>query len=116
MTTLPSVAPLPLWELLIHLSGGRCQCTGQCGSKHAAGQGRCEHENGGYLSKHAGPIRLLVAPKDPYELIRPAHEQARLSACDLAAWCPPCHDNARTRVQREHRKALAELHTSDALF
>jgi hypothetical protein len=118
MTSVPPVVPLPLWDLLVHLSGGRCQCTGQCGNKHAAGGGRCEHENGGYVSKHAGPVRLLAAPKDPHALILPAYQQARLSACDLAAWCPPCHDGARARAQRGHRKALAELQadTTDALF
>ncbi|WP_052442590.1 hypothetical protein [Streptacidiphilus neutrinimicus] len=115
MTTTP-VVPLPLWDLVIHLSDGRCQCTGACGNKHAAGQGRCEHENGGFISKHAGPIRLLAAPKDPADLARPPHQQAKLSACDLAAWCPPCHDNARTRAQRERRKALADLAADDSLF
>ncbi|WP_063774200.1 hypothetical protein [Streptacidiphilus rugosus] len=113
MTT-PPLAPLPLWEQVIHRADGRCQCTGQCGSKHAAGHGRCEHENGGYLSKHHGPVRLIAAPADPAALTLPAHQAARLPLSALAAWCPPCHDHAHTRARHAHRQTLADQHTNDA--
>lgn len=118
MTTPGPVAPLPLWDLVIHRADHCCQCTGACGKTHTATGGRCDRTNGSYASKHHGPIRLLAAPADPHQLTLPAHQQARLKADELAAWCPACHDAARTRTAREARQATARRLADDspALF
>jgi len=118
MTTSGPVAPLPLWDLVIHRAGHCCECTGACGKKHASTGGRCDRANGSYASKHRGPIRLLAAPADPAQLALPADQQARLTADALAAWCPTCHDTARTRATRAARQATTErlAGDSEALF
>ncbi len=118
MTHLPSVVPLPLWEQVIGRAGGCCQCTGACGRKHADNGGRCDRQNGSYASRHTGPVRLLAAPADPISLALPAHQQAHLIAELLAAWCPGCHDAARTRATRTARQASADrlAHDTPALF
>ncbi|MFC5911650.1 hypothetical protein [Streptacidiphilus monticola] len=118
MTTNHPIASLPLWEGVLRAAANRCQCTGQCGHRHKAVDGRCEHEHGGYASKHAAPIRLAAAPADPAGLARPVQRQAAMTASELMAWCPPCLDDARRRAQRAALKARAEQQQADsfALF
>ncbi|RAG81734.1 hypothetical protein DN069_31240 [Streptacidiphilus pinicola] len=117
MTT-PPVAPLPVWDQVMATAEGRCQCTGGCGRKHKTADQRCEHINGGFVSKHAGPVRLLAAPVDPARFTLPPHKLAQLPAGRLAAWCPTCHDGARLTAQRNHRKQLAAdlAASTDVLF
>ena len=118
MTQSRPVAPLPLWEQVIERADSYCQCTGACGRKHADTGGRCDRRNGSYASKQTGPVRLLAAPIDPTALTLPAHQQARLTVEALAAWCPNCHDAARTRAARTARQAAADRQADDspALF
>jgi hypothetical protein len=116
MTTHQPVMALPLLDAVLAAADGCCQCTGACGNSHAKGGGRCEHTDGGFRDKHHGPLRLLAAPADPAALALPFHQAARLPADQLAAWCPPCHHHALLRAQRQHRAALANLQTGDALF
>ena len=111
----PPLAATDTWHTVMTTAGNCCQCTGQCGQRHAKTQGRCDHTHGGYAG--GSTIRLLAAPADPAQLTLPAHHLAQLTAEALAAWCPACHDAARTRALRAARQAAAErLADEAALF
>ncbi|MEW1914634.1 hypothetical protein AB0442_40730 [Kitasatospora sp. NPDC085895] len=105
-----------LWLAVLAASAGRCQCRGACGTSHAKHGGRCQREHGGYQQHHGGgTVRLIVAPADPADLLLPAHRAAALPKRALAAWCPTCHDGARTRARRTQR-AIAPVAEPDGLF
>ncbi|MFG2694835.1 hypothetical protein [Kitasatospora sp. NPDC048407] len=113
MNTRPPIVCAALWQDVTDRAGMRCQCTGTCGSKHTAGNGRCEREHGGWASKHSGILRLLVAPTDPADMLLPPHRASALPVEQLSAWCPTCHDRTRTAARRTARSRPAQ---ADALF
>jgi len=110
------IAATDTWHTVMAAAGHRCQCTGQCGQRHARTQGRCDHTHGGYAGGHT--TRLLAAPADPAQLALPTHHLATLPAEALTAWCPACHDTARARAVRAARQATADRFADDspALF
>ncbi|MGH3309741.1 MAG: hypothetical protein ACRDP3_04010 [Streptomyces sp.] len=95
----PIALPGP-WRTVMQAAGYRCQCTGECGSAHKKGDGRCPREHDQHASKHRGPIHPAAAPADP---TTPALAAARLPASRLRAWCPDCHDGARRASNRAAR-------------
>jgi hypothetical protein len=112
----PPLAGADLWQAVLAAAAGRCQCRGACGKSHAKDGGRCPREHGGYQQHHGGgTVRLLAAPADPAHLLLPAHRTAALPKRDLAAWCPPCHDAARTAARKAQHNATEPI-TPDALF
>lgn len=75
--------------VLVHVvasAGHQCQCTGACGSPHAAGNGRCHHGQDGAL------VALVAAPRDPSV---PERQAWRVPTAELSAWCHPCLRAAR---------------------
>ncbi|MGI5348805.1 hypothetical protein ACQEU8_11500 [Streptomyces sp. CA-250714] len=84
------------WRAVMQRAGYRCQCVGQCGSKHAKGDGRCERQHDKYADKHHGPARLIAAPDTPGLSVKQA---AGLPCERLRAWCGFCLDGTR-RVAR----------------
>ncbi|WP_327655633.1 hypothetical protein [Streptomyces sp. NBC_00483] len=93
------------WRPVMAAAGFRCQCTGQCGTPHAKGEGRCLHEHDGYTSKHGRRVRLIAAPVDP---LASAVTAAALPAAELVAWCPDCHAAAARRARRAISSPAAE--------
>ncbi|MEU2722743.1 hypothetical protein [Streptomyces smyrnaeus] len=89
------------WRAVMQRAGYRCQCVGQCGSKHAKGGGRCERQHDKYADKHHGPARLLTAPADPTLTLTAA---VALSTGELRAWCGFCLDGARRTARTAARK------------
>lgn len=83
-------------------AGGRCTCTGACGSKHTKDGGRCAHGTG--WNHH-----LYAAPADPFV---PARTAWRVDPADLTAWCGRCLDGA----QRAARRTTSAPATEPALF
>ncbi|WP_030273455.1 hypothetical protein [Streptomyces sp. NRRL B-24484] len=105
-----------LWLAVLAAASGCCQCRGACGKNHAKDGGRCPREHGGYQQHHGGgTVRLIVAPVDPAHLLLPAHRAAALPKHALAAWCPTCHDGART-LARRHQRTTAPAVEPDTLF
>ncbi|MFG3254947.1 hypothetical protein [Streptomyces sp. NPDC048172] len=96
------IAYADLWRAVMEAAGFRCQCTGECGNKHAKSRGRCPREHDQHASRHRGPVRLTAAPANPATGARAA---AQLPVSALRAWCPDCHDAARRAVSRETRSA-----------
>lgn len=99
MTARPPIVGADLWQQVMDLAAGRCQCQGSCGKKHltaARKPGRCEHENEMYVKGH-GRIRLLALPRDPS---LPWHEAATLPARRLIAFCLPCAKGVSTVINR----------------
>ncbi|WP_301124746.1 hypothetical protein [Streptomyces cacaoi] len=90
------------WRAVMQRAGYRCECVGQCGSKHAKGDGRCEKQHGKYADKHHGPARLLTAPTDP---TLPLAVAVAVPTGELRAWCEGCHAGAAraTRKARHSR-------------
>jgi hypothetical protein len=91
------------WRAVMKAAGFRCQCTGECGSAHRKGGGRCPREHDQHASKHSGPIHLSAAPADP---ATPTVQAARLPLAQLRAWCPACRDGARRASERAARSQL----------
>ncbi|GAA4869686.1 hypothetical protein [Kitasatospora terrestris] len=109
----PPLAGGDQWQVVLAAAAGRCQCRGACGKSHAKDGGRCKAEHGAYRNHGGGTVRLLVAPAEPADLLLPPHRAAALPKRALAAWCPPCHDAARTAARRTHTVPAVE---PDALF
>ncbi|MFG3346924.1 hypothetical protein ACGF1Z_17880 [Streptomyces sp. NPDC048018] len=86
-----------VWRPVMEAAGYRCQCTGQCGSTHAKGDGRCPREHDHHASKTRGPVHLVAAPPDPLTSTLAA---ARLPVAALRAWCPACYSAARRIANR----------------
>ncbi len=49
------IAGASLWRQVVGAAGGRCQCAGECGSKHHDGHGRCLREDTPSSPLHAVP-------------------------------------------------------------
>ncbi|MGW9437977.1 hypothetical protein [Streptomyces sp. NPDC055607] len=89
-----------VWQPVVDRAGGRCQCTGQCGRKHADKDrkpGRCEHEQGQHISR-VGEIKLIAATQEMDPRYPPASGA-------LLAWCQPCYDGRRRIARREAKAA-----------
>jgi hypothetical protein len=94
------IAAGDIWQPVIDRAGGRCQCTGACGKKHADKDkkpGRCEHEQGQRVSR-LGEVKLIAAPEDAAEHFPPA-------GSPLLAWCQPCYDGRRRIARRAVKTA-----------
>jgi hypothetical protein len=100
----------------MNTAGFCCQCTGQCGKTHNKTAGRCDRAHGALAPVHGGRILLLAAPADPAALTQPAHRLVTLPTSALAAWCPACHDGARTRAAKQQRTAALPPPDTEALF
>ncbi|MGG2465625.1 hypothetical protein ACO0M4_38675 [Streptomyces sp. RGM 3693] len=94
-----------LWRPVMVTAGWRCQCTGQCGTPHLKGEGRCVRGHGRHASKHRSPIHLIAAPTDP---TTPSLAAARLGARDLRAWCPDCHTAAARAARKTQSREPAQ--------
>jgi hypothetical protein len=101
----PPIVGAGLWQAVMSAAGYRCQCSGQCGAKHADGDGRCVNAHGGYDGKRHAPIRLEAAPIDP--AVKDA-AAVRLPAGQLMAWCPGCRTAVLRRVARARRREAPE--------
>ncbi|WP_052433365.1 hypothetical protein [Streptacidiphilus carbonis] len=110
------VGELPLWEAVMNTAAYTCQCTGQCGRSHTKTGKRCDREHGALAAVHGGRILLLAAPADPAAMTQPVHRLVTLSASALAAWCPACHDGARSRAAKQQRATTPPPPDTDALF
>jgi hypothetical protein len=90
------LADARLWRQVTDRAGRRCECRGECGRKHASGEGRC-------IREHAPWAPLRAVPADPA-----AHDTAAaaLPASALRALCCPCH----TAVGLIHAKARKAAH------
>ncbi|WKK21668.1 hypothetical protein QZH56_03425 [Streptomyces olivoreticuli] len=104
------IAYADLWRPVMEAAGFRCQCTGECGNKHAKAQGRCPREHDQHASKTRGPVHLITAPAD---LTTPVTAAARTTAAGLRAWCPDCFTAAR-RLASNTQAAAAPA--QDGLF
>lgn len=111
MTVRPPIVGAALWSAVMKNAGDRCECRGACGKKHDADrrrkQGRCDLENGKYVSKR-GRIVLIAMPRDPIGEGDFA-TAAQLPARRLAAMCPPCYDAVLAKI----RKAVKALPPQD---
>ncbi|MFE7077888.1 hypothetical protein ACFU96_48225 [Streptomyces sp. NPDC057620] len=108
MTTQGPIAAQDVWLPVIEAAGNRCQCIGQCGSRHLGKDrrpGRCEHEQGQHISK-VGEIRLIAAPLEHTTAYPPPDAV-------LFAWCRPCYDGRRRIANRETK---AKPPQEDELF
>ncbi|GCD44140.1 hypothetical protein [Streptomyces paromomycinus] len=99
-----------LWRPAMEAAGFRCQCTGQCGSRHVKAGGRCPREHDQYASKHRGPVHLLAVPAD---LTASDTLACRAAVTELRAWCPDCYTAARAAARKAARTAAA---AQDGLF
>ncbi|MGD3107553.1 hypothetical protein [Streptomyces sp. YGL11-2] len=99
------IAYAALWRPVMDAAGWRCQCTGQCGTPHRKGDGRCVREHDRHASKHRSPIHLIAAPADP---TTPPLAAARLKARYLRAWCPDCHTAAGRAARKTRNSAPAQ--------
>jgi hypothetical protein len=106
------VGDLPLWDTVMTTAGHCCQCTGQCGNRHTATQGRCDRQHG----NHPATVPLLAAPATPADMTLPTHTMSALPARRLAAWCRTCHDATRARALRTARTSAPPPCDDDALF
>ncbi|WP_033820903.1 hypothetical protein [Kitasatospora sp. MBT63] len=113
MSARPPLACAALWQTVTTAAGGRCQCSGACGSTHAKSGGRCDRTHGGWAGRHGGMVHLVAAPTDPADMLLPPHKAAALPTERLAAWCPSCHDATRNAARRQAR---TEPPQTDALF
>ncbi|MFG2195779.1 hypothetical protein [Streptomyces sp. NPDC048639] len=95
-----------VWRPVVEAAGFRCQCTGQCGTRHSKTAGRCPREQDQYGK--GGRIHLAAAPADQSVS---AVAAAQLPAAALRAWCPECHAGA----QRKAARSVPEQ-AVDALF
>lgn len=93
-----------LHETVLRAAGGRCECTGRCGSDHRSGGGRCLAEPQPRRPLHAVPRDLAVS----------AAEAARLPASDLMALCGHCYDGAARRAVRRPHSAPQGVLFGDA--
>ena len=89
---IPVLVP-PSWREVVAAAGGRCQCAGACGARHAATAGQCPAG----VQETVPPVRLYVAPT-PQEPAGP-----------LVAWCGPCWDGARRRHARQVQQTDAGM-------
>ena len=92
-----------LWRTVVANAQGTCQCTGQCGKKHAKTAGRCDIQEG-RRDQH-----LIAAPA---VLPSPFHVAARLKAPELIALCVPCFGGRNRLAHRSGAQAPA----TEALF
>lgn len=99
------------WHSVMLAACYRCECSGECGSKHTKGEGRCERQHDKYADKHHGPVRLIAAPPDPTLSTRTASE---LPPDRLRAWCESCH-GAATRTGRKAARSEPDP-DQDGLF
>ncbi|WP_371497653.1 hypothetical protein OG871_17050 [Kitasatospora sp. NBC_00374] len=112
----PPLADTGLWQAVMAAASGRCQCRGTCGKNHTKDGGRCPREHGGHQQHHGGgTVHLIAAPADSAALLLPPHRAATLPKQALAAWCPTCHDGARTTARKTQR-ATAPATAPDSLF
>ncbi|MEV5653731.1 hypothetical protein [Streptomyces sp. NPDC052291] len=84
------IAATDLFRKVMHAANWRCQCSGQCGQRHARTEGRCPRS-------HGTTTPLMAGPADPAISDRAA---VALSAESLRAWCPGCHTAARNAARR----------------
>ncbi|MGW1129256.1 hypothetical protein [Streptomyces sp. NPDC002526] len=84
------IAATDLFRKVMHAANWRCQCTGQCGQRHARTEGRCSRS-------HSTTTPLMAAPSDPATSDRAA---VAVPAEGLRAWCSGCHSAARNTVRR----------------
>ena len=92
---IPVLVP-PSWREVVAAAGGRCQCAGACGARHAATGGQCPAG----VQETVPPVRLYVAPMP--------HDRQE-SAGPLIAWCGPCWDGARRRHARQVQQTDAGM-------
>ena len=64
-------------------SGGRCECTGECGLHSTKGPRRCEERNGQPAKWARGKVVLTVAHRD--------HQPEHCEDGNLADLCQRCH-------------------------
>jgi hypothetical protein len=88
-----------LWRQVVANAQGMCQCTGQCGQKHARTGGRCDIAEG-RRSEH-----LIAAPA-----VLPCafHVAATLKAPQLIALCVKCFGGRNRIAQKSTAPAPAE--------
>jgi hypothetical protein len=116
------ITPTATWVLVTDRAGRRCECVGQCGSKHytyVAGKPapplgspvrRCRAEL--HTGPHSSPEHggLFVAPTDPS--VSP-DDAWRVPVAELAAWCAHCLDGVRARARKVARTAARAAETVD---
>lgn len=89
------------WYAVRERAGDRCECTGECGSRHKNGGGRCARE-----STWPDPARVLsVVPADPAVSLAAA---AALPWAELRLRCTECVVGSRRQMER-----VAAAHHAD---
>lgn len=90
----------PDWKAIVARirarSGGRCECTGQCGlHRDHPGPRRCEERNGQPAKWAKGRVVLTVSHRN--------HTPEDVADSNLADLCQRCHN----RYDRKHRQRNA---------
>lgn len=94
------------WLEVVDRAGGRCECRGACGRKHADDPGgRCARE-------HTPTAPLHAVPREPVT----TRAAASLPAVAMHALCGPCHDSTARKRAAEHAEALRAQSAADSLF
>jgi hypothetical protein len=92
------IAGAALWRQVVAAAGGRCECAGECGSKHRDGNGICLQEDTAWSPLHAvarDPAAGTVA-------------EMCMGAAELMAVCDGCHGRLLARRRNAERLATAE--------
>jgi len=97
----PRPAAPELLRAVVAAASGRCECAGQCGSKHRAGGGHCPRED-----SPAAPLHAIA--RDPA-----ASGPAQLAADGLMAVCASCHGPIVTARESAARRAAAAALVQD---
>lgn len=112
-------------EIRFCRAAGRCECTGECGSKHHGRGGRCGAQHGTWIQRHDEdpaqfvPIYPAVEEALPGPYSKPVrvvltvahldHDPRNCAPENLLAMCQRCHlvydaaEHARSRRRSRHQ-------------